>query len=544
MARILFDSRGGARPGIAAPTPPAAAPVASAGAAARAWRAAEHALDRLCGVDDNPLRQLGGLGFYLFWLIAVSGGYLYIFYDTSVAGAHASIEALTHGQWWAGGVMRSLHRYASDAFVVVIVLHLVRELMLGRFRGFRWYSWVSGVPTLWLAVAAGVVGYWMVWDELALFVATATTEWFGALPGFGPALVRNFIGEAAVSDRLFSLVAFLHIGLPLVLLLAMWMHVQRLTRPQTGASRDVALASLAALVVLSLVVPATSGPPADLARVSASLPIDWFYLAPLPAIYTTSPEAVWIASVGVTLLLAVAPWLGGRPRPAPAVVVAQHCNGCRRCFEDCPYAAIAMAPHPSGKGEIAVVDADRCASCGICAGACPSAVPFRSAARLVSGIDLPYFTVDAVRTAIDTALGQPGATGSVLVFACHCGAVPAARPGTIVIGLPCTGMLPPTFVDYGLRAGAAGVVVATCAVGDCEYRFGVRWTLERIAGLRPPRLRRSVDPARLTVVHAGRERGSALDRDIEAFRARLPAGGTNKAAGGPTRRPLGDSTHG
>ncbi len=38
--------------------------------AARAWRALEHGLDRVCGEPDNPLRQLGGLGFYLFWLIA------------------------------------------------------------------------------------------------------------------------------------------------------------------------------------------------------------------------------------------------------------------------------------------------------------------------------------------------------------------------------------------------------------------------------------------------------------------------------------------
>jgi len=520
------------------------APPPADGAAVRAWRAAEHGLDRVCGVDDNPLRQLGGLGFYLFWLIAVTGGYLYIFYDTSVDGAHASVEALTHGQWWAGGVMRSLHRYASDVFVAVIVLHLVRELMLGRFRGFRWYSWVSGVPTLWLAVAAGVIGYWMVWDTIALFVATATAEWFGALPGFGPALVRNFISEGAVSDRFFSLVVFLHIGLPLVLLFTMWAHVQRLTRPQTGASRAVALWSLAAMLVLSLAKPALSGPPADLVRLPASLPIDWFYMAPMPAIYAASPELVWALSIGLTLLLAVAPWLGRPGRPAPAEVVPQYCNGCRRCFADCPFAAIAMAPHPGGEGEIAVVDADRCASCGICAGSCPSAVPFRPGDRLVSGIDLPGLTVGALRDEIDAAFRQPGAAGATLVFACRRGAMPQARPGLVVFGLPCAGMLPPSFVEYGLRAGAAGVAVATCAHGDCEYRFGVRWTVERLAGEREPRLRRGVDRARLAVIHAGRENRAALEAQIESFRSRLAAAAAGSAAGGVRRRIFGGNGHG
>ena len=504
---------------------PTEARLEGSGVAARALRALERAIDRACGERDNPLRQLGGLGFYLFWLIALTGGYLYIFYDTSVAGAHASVEQLTHGQRWVGGVMRSLHRYASDAFVAVIVLHLVRELAYGRYRGFRWYSWVSGVPTLWLAVAAGVIGYWLVWDSVALFVATATTEWFGALPGFGPALVRNFISEGAVSDRLFSLVVFLHIGVPLVLLLVMWAHVQRLTRPQTGASRAVALWTLAALSLLSLALPAVSQPPAELDWLPATLPLDWFYLAPLTAIYAATPALVWIVATGLTLLLAVAPWLGPLRRPAPAVVDPDHCNGCTRCFADCPYAAIAMAPHPGGRGQIAVVDADRCASCGICAGACPSSVPFRAGERLVSGIDLPGSTVGDLREALDAALRAPHGQGALVVFTCQRGAGlgPAPGRGLVVLGLPCAGMLPPTFIEYALRGGASGVVVAVCPPSDCEFRFGARWTGERLAGEREPRLRRGVERERVEVLQAAREERAALRAGIEAFRARLGA---------------------
>ncbi|MGH6719668.1 MAG: hypothetical protein ACREER_10150, partial [Alphaproteobacteria bacterium] len=68
----------------------------------------------LVGERWNPLAQLGALGFFLFWIVVVSGVYLYVFFDTSVAGAFRSVEALTREQWYAGGVMRSLHRYASD----------------------------------------------------------------------------------------------------------------------------------------------------------------------------------------------------------------------------------------------------------------------------------------------------------------------------------------------------------------------------------------------------------------------------------------------
>lgn len=198
------------------------------GPAARGWRALDRALDRAFGSQANPMRQLGALGFHSFWIVAASGAYVYVFFDTSLDGAWRSVDALSNGQPWVGGIARSLHRYASDAFVAILLLHAAREWAYGRFRGFRWFTWLSGVPLAWLAVACGVTGYWLVWDQLAQFVAIATAEWFGVLPGVGASMVRNFAADGGMADRFFSLMAFLHIGLPLLLLLAMWVHVQRI----------------------------------------------------------------------------------------------------------------------------------------------------------------------------------------------------------------------------------------------------------------------------------------------------------------------------
>ena len=490
------------------------------------WRRLERAGDAVFGAADNPLRQLGGLGFVLFWVIAASGAYLYVFFDTSVDGAYASVERLTVNQWWVGGVVRSLHRYASDAFVVVVALHLLRELMLGRFHGFRWFSWVSGVPTLWLALASGVIGYWLVWDELAQFVAVGVTEWFGALPGFGPSLVRNFIGPEAMTDRLFSLLVFLHIGVPLALLLAMWAHIQRLTRPATTVSRRVALSGTGALLAVSVAMPAVSLQPADLERIAGLLPIDWFYLAVFPAAESIGPLAVWALAGALTLLLVVAPWLVRAPRPAPAVVDPANCNGCTRCFADCPYAAIAMAPHPSGRGQIAVVDADKCAACGLCAGACPSSTPFRSVPRIATGIDLPELPVSALRDRLDDALARAGDAAPLVVFWCSGAARPAPGGDAAVLALeiPCAGMLAPSFADYALRRGAGGVLLSSCPETDCEFRFGARWSAERLRGEREPRLREGIDRDRVRLVHASREEGARLADALERFRAGLMSG--------------------
>ena len=118
----------------------------------------EAAFNNAFGSQWNPWYQLGALSFYLFWIICISGLYLYVFFNTSITGAYESVQRLTVDQWYLGGVMRSLHRYASDAMAVTVTVHLVREFAKGRFRGAQSFSWISGVPLLWLLFAAGIGG--------------------------------------------------------------------------------------------------------------------------------------------------------------------------------------------------------------------------------------------------------------------------------------------------------------------------------------------------------------------------------------------------
>lgn len=96
---------------------------------------AERALGTIFPAHWNPLLNLGALGFFFCWIITASGIYVYIFFDTGVTQAYASLEYMSRDQWYAAGVMRSLHRYASDALIIVMLLHLLREFGMGRFRG-------------------------------------------------------------------------------------------------------------------------------------------------------------------------------------------------------------------------------------------------------------------------------------------------------------------------------------------------------------------------------------------------------------------------
>ncbi len=236
----------------------------------------------------NPLLNLGALGFFFYWIITVSGIYVYIFFDTGITQAYASIEYMTHDQWYAAGVMRSLHRYASDGLVVVMLLHLTREFALDRMRGVRWFSWVTGIPVLIMVYVAGISGYWLVWDKLAQYVAIVSTEWLDMLPFFGQPIARNFLAPDALESRFFTLMIFMHIAVPLIALFVLWLHLQRVAKPRINPPRGLAVGSGA---VAAGVVAGISGNQPCTGRSGAGARRSWARLVLSPGVPTYRANA-------------------------------------------------------------------------------------------------------------------------------------------------------------------------------------------------------------------------------------------------------------
>ncbi len=461
-------------------------------------------MSRAFASAENPLNHLGAMTVFFLWIVLVSGIWLLIFFRTSVSGAFESVEYLTRQQWYLGGIMRSLHRYASDGAIVTIFLHMVKEFVFNRYRGNRWFSWVTGVPLVWIVFILGITGYWLVWDELAQYVAISSAELIDSIPIFTDSMAGNFLSDELLSNRFFTLMAFLHlIGLPIFIVFGIWLHVFRLTGPRINPPRRMMAATLLAMLVLSAVYPAISHDQADLAMAPEVLRLDWFYLHVYPLIHIWSPGWVWVLLVGVSSIIVVAPWAPKQKKEAVALVTLDYCNGCERCVDDCPFGAVEMVPRTDGTSysHQASVDPDLCVSCGICVGACPTATPFRSQGELLPGIDLPERSAASLRDDI-IAAGAAEASPQVIVFGCRDDqqVVEIEKAGHRVVKVNCMGQLPPSYIDFALSRGHAdGVMLLGCQDGNCSYRFGAKWTEQRVGRQRDPMLRGRVDLSRVAM---------------------------------------------
>ncbi len=476
----------------------------------------------------NPFYHLGSLGFFMYWIVAVSGIYIYIFFDTGLTEAYDSVEYMTNQQWYLAGIMRSLHRYGSDAMVLFMVVHTLREFSLDRYRGPRWFTWFTGIPVFLLLISCGITGYWLVWDQLAQFIAIRSTEWMDWLPIFGSPIANNFITPDNLDDRFFSLMIFIHIAAPLFLLIVLWVHLLRVSRPEVNPPRGLAIGMLLAFLVLSLVKPALSHAPADLAHVVTTVRLDWFYLAFYPLLDYWNYGAVWGFMTALILLFLLIPWLPPMRKVPVAEVHLEACNGCSRCSDDCPTGAVTMQPRTDGmKFDLeAIVNSSTCISCGICTGACPTSTPFRRRSKTISGIELPEMPIAAMRDKLlETVAGLTG-DARILVIGCKYSAeLPEGEvPGAVKMNINCVGMLPPSFIDFALsRKLVDGLFLTGCREGNCHHRFGQKWSTMRINRERDPQLRERVPRERIKQFRAGVQDKTMLAEGVREFAAHISA---------------------
>lgn len=375
----------------------------------------------------------------------------------------------------------------------------------------------------------GITGYWLVWDERGQLAALKTAELLNDIHLFVEPLSMSFLSNETLSELLFFVLHFLHLSIPLGMIIIVGIHVMRCSRPLIVPPKVITISVLAILLVMSLIKPAVSVQPADLSRLPIDAPFDWFYFFLFPIKALLPKTIFWSFTIGLTVILFIMPWIK-RQRPSPAEVILENCTGCDQCNKDCPYGAIYMQPRtdetlinlsPLRRGMEAVVKIERCASCGICLGSCD-----------FNAIKLDGITDIQIKEKIARLLsGIPDAKGpKILGLICeqsiNTGEIQDElkdMPNVRTASFPCIGMIHPSFVEYGLDSGADGVFIWGCVNGDCHYREGNTWLQSRLDGKRPPILRKDVDIRRVRGYWFSSIQKDKLREEINLFEKDLNA---------------------
>jgi ferredoxin len=392
--------------------------------------------------------------------------------------------------------------------------------MFGQRRswGARTLAWASGGVLLLLLLVCGWTGFVMVWDAFGLQLAREGARLFDALPVLSEPTSRTFTGEQPVPTVFFFVNLFAHIGVPLAMGVAFWLHVKRLARPTLLPPRAVLWTTIGALATVAVLRPIGMTPEADPFTLPAVVPTDVFFAFWLPV--TRRLDGGWALLAAVTsgaALLAV-PLLTARRRrwaPPASTVDDALCTGCTQCAVDCPYGAIAMVDRPAPLPPLAQIDPSLCVSCGICAGSCAP-----------MGVGPPGRTGrDQLAAARAFAASPDRRPGEIVVVSCE----HAARTGAqaeargVVYPVSCAGNLHSSVIELLIRSGAGGVLVMACPPRDCWNREGPRWLHERTYRGREAELQPRVDRARVRIAHAGAGEQRRARRLVEAFEADIAA---------------------
>jgi quinol-cytochrome oxidoreductase complex cytochrome b subunit len=127
---------------------------------------------------------LGGLSFFLFILLTVTGIFLMFFYRPTGAAAWQDIQTLQTSVTF-GLLVRNMHRWGAHLMVLSTFLHMSRVFYHGAYKAPREFNWVIGVVLLTLTLLLSFTGYLLPWDQLALWAVTVGTNMMGYTPVFG-----------------------------------------------------------------------------------------------------------------------------------------------------------------------------------------------------------------------------------------------------------------------------------------------------------------------------------------------------------------------
>jgi quinol-cytochrome oxidoreductase complex cytochrome b subunit len=182
------------------------------------------------GVKLSYTLCLGGLSFFLFILLTITGIFLMFYYTPSAETAYADIEALSTNVAF-GSLVRNMHRWGAHLMVLSVFLHMSRVFYHGAYKPPREFNWVVGVLLLFLTLLLSFSGYLLPWDQLAFWAVTVGSNMAGFVPVVGAQVKFALLAGVEVSAATLLRFYVLHVlALPFILILFLAVHFWRVRK--------------------------------------------------------------------------------------------------------------------------------------------------------------------------------------------------------------------------------------------------------------------------------------------------------------------------
>jgi quinol-cytochrome oxidoreductase complex cytochrome b subunit len=181
-------------------------------------------------IEPQTTFGLGLICLYLFIIEWITGIFLMFYYEPSTGAAYGRILDLNYTIMF-GRVMRNLHRWAAEAMVVGVALHMCRVFYTGAYKPPREFNWILGVVLLVLTLALSFTGYLLPWDQLSFWAVTVGTNIVSYAPVLGPKLRFVLLGGDTVgSDALLRFYTLHVIAIPALASLIINYHIWRVIK--------------------------------------------------------------------------------------------------------------------------------------------------------------------------------------------------------------------------------------------------------------------------------------------------------------------------
>jgi quinol-cytochrome oxidoreductase complex cytochrome b subunit len=182
------------------------------------------------GVRLSYTLCLGGMSFFLFILLTLTGIFLMFYYRPSVPAAYNDIAALQDSVA-VGQFVRNLHRWTAHGMVLTVFLHMARVFYHGAYKPPREFNWVVGVVLLFLTLMLSFTGYLLPWDQLALWAVTVGSNMAAYTPVFGDQVSYALTGGVQISaDTLLRFYVLHVLFLPFIIVVFMAVHFWRVRK--------------------------------------------------------------------------------------------------------------------------------------------------------------------------------------------------------------------------------------------------------------------------------------------------------------------------